>query len=713
MATLDDLAKQELSVKPSQVDFTPPLLQSISSLLQLLGKQVSVAKLISMLAGSAPSPSACMRIVKTIGLDCKFVQRENIHKISALSLPCILLLRNENYLILKSYSEDEATVILPEHGNDKSTISMAQLEQEYAGYAFIIYVAPEKDDKVEKITYAYTKHWFYDVLKRYMSMYRSVFIASIFINVLAIIGPLFMMNVYDRVIPNMALETLWVLGIGIIVGYIFEWAIRIIRTSFIERIGRNMDVILSARVMDKILGLDISKSTYSSGDLIHAFRKMDSVRDFFSASTVLALVDFPFLILFLVILFFIGGTIVFIPIVAIVLLLTIILIVQPKLFKQANVLHQGEQEKSNLLIEMVTGAEVIKTCSAESRMLRSFEKIISYTAEQYKNNKNIHTSTASVALLLTQLVSVAIIIYGVYLIGEQYMTMGGLIAVNMLTARSMSFVVQLGSLLPRWQGTKTALNELNKLMALPEENTTALMDFSQLNHSIELVDVNYKFDKAPLSTLRDINLKITPGEKIGILGNMGAGKSTLLRVMLGILEPNSGLVKFGGVDMRQLDKQEVRMRMGYVPQDNMLFRGTVKENICLGSAFANDKLLLRAAWLAGVNDFVQNSPDGYNMPVLERGSNLSGGQRQAITLARALINDPDILFFDEPTSNLDQTTESIVIQRLQSCIRNKTLIINMHRMSLLSLVQRLIVIKDGRIVADGPKGAILEKLAKK
>lgn len=710
MVKLEDFEKQELGLAPAEADMIPSLLQSFSSLFRLRGKQVSGAHLLSALAGSAPAPAACVRAVKALGLDSKIVHREDITQISSMVLPCILLMQNHGSVLLLSYNDTEASVIVPEHGHEKMQIARSTLEEGYSGYAIFATITPEKDEKLEKITRIYTKHWFFDVLKQYVPMYRSVFIASFCINLLALMGPLFMMNVYDRVIPNIALETLWVLGFGVVVGYIFEWALRLLRTSFTDRASRNMDIVLSSRVMGKVLGLDVTKNTYTSGGLMQAFRELDSVREFFSASTILALVDFPFLIFFLAILLFIGGPIIFIPVVAIIILLISIMSVQKKLFVQANVQQQGEREKNNLLVEMITGSEVIKTASAEPRMMRAWEKLSSYTADQNEKNKRLHSATTNISLLLTHLVSVSIIVWGVYLISDQSLTMGGLIAANMLTARAMSFVVQMGGLLPRWQSTKSALKDLDNLMNLPDELSSSTVDFGHLPHSLELVHLDFSFEQSPLPVLNNINLKIAPGEKVGIIGNMGSGKSTLARVIMGLLEPSVGMIKFGGVDMRQLDKKEMRSRIGYVPQESMLFHGTVRDNICLGMPFVNDKLLLRAAWLAGVNDFIQSNPAGYSMPVIERGSNLSGGQRQAITLARALLIDPDILILDEPTSNMDGSTEAAVIQRLRPHIRNKTLIINMHRMSLMQLVDRVIVLKDGYIIADGPKGVILDRI---
>lgn len=710
MANLETFEKQEIGLTPAEADLLPAIVQSFSSLFRLRGRQTSGAHLLSALAGGAPSAASCVRAAKGLGLDCRIVHRESLDDISAMVLPCILLLKNNGSLVLTKLDAYKATVILPEFGHEPSTVGRDELMEDYSGYAVFATLAPEKEGRLEKITRVYTRHWFFDVLKHFMPMYKSVFLASFFINILALAAPLFMMNVYDRVIPNVALETLWVLGIGIGLGYFFEWALRTLRAALTDRASRNMDIILSSRVMEKVLGLDVNKHTYSSGGLMQAFRELDALREFFSAGTILALVDGPFLLFFLATVFLVGGPIVIVPVIAILALLTSILMMQKKLYMQANVQQQGEREKSTLLVEMITGTEAIKTASAEPRMMRQWEKIASYTADQGEKNKKLYISTNNMALFITHLVSVAVIIWGVYLISDQKMTMGGLIACNMLTARSMAFVVQIGGLLPRWQNTKSAMADLNKLMKLPDEYSTPLVDFGRLDHSIELVHVDFTFQGAALPSLSKINLQIAPGEKIGIIGNMGSGKSTLGRVIMGLFEPSNGIVKFGGVDLRQLDKKEMRTRMGYVPQEAMLFQGTVRENICLGMPFVHDRLLIRAAWLAGVSDFIQNNSAGYSMRVAERGANLSGGQRQAITLARALLMDPDVLILDEPTSNMDGSTESAVIQRIRPQLRNKTLLINMHRMSLMQLVDRVIVLKDGEIIADGPKGTILDRL---
>lgn len=727
-----------LGLCPNDIDFLPPFLQSLVTLFRLLGKRISGNQLLAALGNSAPTVGASQRAASSLGLESRLVHRPKLADISCLLLPCLLVLKdNKSCVLVEKVSAGESCpvspetkktgagspekkeaslayvrVVYPELGHEARALPLAEVEKEYSGYVLFGALDPHVDERVSPVANDSLRHWFWDVVRHYWPLYGQVALASIVINFLALIGPLFIMNVYDRVVPNLAMETLWVLGVGALAGYVFEFALRLLRSSFTDTASRNIDIVVNNRLMQKILRMRLVDRPSSSGALLNNLREFEGMREFFSASTLLALVDFPFLVFFLGIVFMLGGYLVIIPLVALVLLLLSVLLMQRAIKRTSLVAYQGNVERNAHLVEMINGMEAIKMAAAENRMLQIWEKIVGYSARNAAKSKSLSSFAVNMAMFVTHVVSVALIIAGVYLIAQRSLTVGGLIACNMLTGRAMGFMMQLASLLTRWEQARIALRVLNNLMALPVEgsNGGSNVDFGYLAHNLELEHVTFTYKGAHLPVLRDINLSIWAGEKVGVIGNMGSGKSTLSALLAGLYEPSAGAVKFGGVDLRQLDITELRTRMGYLAQNPMLFYGSVRDNIALGVPSIQDQLILRAAWISGATEFVSRHPAGFAMNVGENGQNLSGGQRQSVAMARALLHDPDVLIFDEPTSNIDGLTESLIKKRLRDVIGKKTLIINMHRMSLLDLVDRVIVLQDGGIVADGPKNAVMEWL---
>ncbi len=729
----------KVTLAPREIDFFAPLIHSYSTLFSLYGKDVSTSAINFALGNNKPSPSACQRAAKQLGLTSRIVHKASINEIHSAVLPCILLLKNDQTCILMHKSDvlDEeeenkynlgdkprtpkfspsqtgeeveefevphAQVIFSEHGNNPSSIPLSELEELYTGYAVFASLDPIADKYISSIVKLETKRWFWDVVIHYIPLYRQVILASIAINLLVLIGPLFFMNVYDRVVPNLAYETLWVLAAGVVVGYIFDFVLKTLRANFTDRANKNINTVVSTRLMQKILEMPLAERPSSSGALVNHMKEFESLQDFFSAVSLLTLIDLPFLLLFLLIVFIIGGPVVILPIVGIILLISLVAIIQYSARKFSVLTHQSDVEKNAHLVEMIGGIESIKMAVAENRMLQIWEKVVAYSAKIGGESRSITTIAVNVATFINQLVSVSLIIWGVYLIGQNQFTMGALIASNILIGRAMGSVLQVASLMTRYEQAKISLEVLNNLMALPSERLTStnLIDFGDLEHNLEIQRATFTYKNMTSPTISDMSISIKKGEKVGIIGNMGSGKSTLSRLLCGLYTPDQGSVKFGGVDLRRLDMSELRTRISFLPQDPLLFHGTVRENIALGSLHIPDQLILRASWLAGVHDFIQESAEGYALQVEEKGQNLSGGQRQAIALARALLHDPDILILDEPTNNLDGITEARIKSRLKKSMADKTLIINMHKMSLLDMTERLIVIQSGKIIADGP-----------
>ena len=471
--------------------------------------------------------------------------------------------------------------------------------------------------------------------------------------------------------------------------------------------------IWSAGATAKALSMRFDKKPESTGALVNNLREFEALRDFFSSGTLLTFVDLPFLILFLALTAFIGGPLVFVPLSAVPVMLIGGLWIQWAARRASEHGFRQNMQKNALLVEMVNGLETIKGGMAENRMRRQWEQVVGASALASATSRRYTTLATTLSSSLVQLVTVGMIAWGVYLIAEGRLTMGALVGCNILVGRAMSPLMQLSSMLSRWQQSRMALKALDTLMDTPSENDgeDSPVNAATLDPLLNLDDVSFSYPGSRRTSLEDISLNIRPGERVGIIGRVGSGKSTVGRLLIGLYPPDKGDVRFGGVDIRQLNTADLRGRIGYLPQDVVLFYGSIRDNIALDDPAVQERLVSRAAWLAGVTEFVRLHPAGFGAQVGERGMNLSGGQRQSIALARALLHDPDVLILDEPTSNMDTATENMVRERLQSALKDKTLVLITHRMSMLQLVKRVVIIEEGRIVADGPKEQVLRGLA--
>ncbi len=701
---------------PESADHTPSFAHSLRTLLRLMGRPVSLPLLLSGIRGgpSSDSPSACLRSAKRYGLDACIAHRKSLNNISSLVLPCILLLKNGQSCVLlkQDAAANTAEVIFPEGSENPKSVNRQELEEEYVGYAVFGSLTGKLDARA-RVALPVTKRWFWDVIAHYMPLYKHVIIATILINFLGIAGSLFAMNVYDRVVPNQAEETLWVLASGVLFAYVVDFILRNVRGYFVDLAGRNADVVLSSKLMSKVLSLRMDAKPDSTGALVNNLSGFESLRDFFSSGSLVVLADLPFLIIFLTLIFLIGGPIVFVPLTAVPLMVGIGLLLQMGARRFAATNYMLNMQKNALLTEIVHGLETVKTSRAESRLLHLWEQICDASAETSRISRRYATLTLSVSSGLSQLVSVGVIVWGVYRIMDGAMTMGGLIACNILAGRAMAPLMQLAGMISRLHQSRMALAALNSIMELPTEDPaeTDKTDFGLLQPAFTFEHVGFSYPGSKHNSLSDVSFTIRPHEKVGIIGRMGSGKSTVGRLMTGLYTPQEGAVRFGGVDLRQMDAANLRGRIGYLPQDVTLFYGTIRDNIALDDPGIEDQRVLRAAYQAGATDFIRTLPGGLGAPVGEQGFAISGGQRQSVALARALLHDPEVLILDEPTSNMDKATESLLRTRLAKLVEGKTLVLITHRASLLALVNRLIIIDNGRVVADGPRDEVLEAIS--
>ena len=625
--------------------------------------------------------------------------RKDLEQISPLVLPCILMLRGKKACILQSFSKDKKTanIITPELSTGTSTIEISKLKEEYLGYAYYLKreFVPE-DTSSTKLIDAGNDHWFWGTLKRSKKIYFDVVLASFIINLFVLASPLFTMNVYDRVVPNNAVETLWVLALGVSVVYGIDLFLKFVRSYFLEIAGKKSDIIMSSILFERVMDMKFSNKPKSVGSFASNLKEFDTVRNFFSSASLAAIVDLPFAIIFLIVTYFIGSYIVLVPIVIMIAILCYTFFIKDPLQNAIKSTFEASAIKNGILIESLSSLETIKTLGASGHIQWNWEE-------------------ATVTSFLVQLNTIAIIVLGVYMIQDTHLTMGGLIAAVMLSSRAIAPMGQVASLAANFEQTKTAYQSLSKIMQMPVERPEGkkFVRRNSFDGKIEFKNVSFTYPDTTKGSLDRINFVIQPGEKVGIIGKNGSGKTTLQKLILGLYSPTEGSVLIDGIDINQIDPADLRRNIGYVPQDVVLFKGTVRENIVQKAPYVDDIQIIKAAKVSGVDEYVNAHPLGFDMPVFERGDGISGGQRQSIAVARAFLLDSPIILLDEPTNSLDNTVENKLKINLKTNTANKTMLLVTHRTSMLDLVDRLIVMDNGKILLDGPRDEVLARLSGK
>lgn len=665
------------------------------------------------LVDSKLTPDLFARAAQRAGLTSQ-IHRRSLDQISGLTLPAILLLKNGQACVATGRDANDLwQVVQPESGSGEATLTTEQLEAEYIGQAIFCRPAYRFDTRPEDAHAPVVEHWLWDVVKHAWPLYAEVLLASFLLNVFALVTPLFTMNIYDRVVPNQAMETLWVLASGAILVAIFETVLKTMRGYFLDVAGKQVDAVLSAQIFEKVLGLRAKCRASTVGGTANTLREYEGFRDFLTSATVTTMIDLPFALVFLVIILWIGGPIVFVPLIAIPVMIGTTLILQKPLEMTIRKSQRVSGQKEATLIETLTGIEAIKSLGAESPLQRKWEASIAEAGKLGTQSKVLGSFIVNLTQFLQQFAYLVVVVWGVYLIGERTLTMGGLIACTILTTRTLTPIAQVTALITRYYQSLQGLRGIDELMKLEDERPMGKSFVSRpsLNGDIEFRNVTFTYPGQELPALNQVSFKIKRGDRVGIIGRIGSGKTTVERLLLGLYEPDSGSIWVDGIDMKQIDPADLRKSIGHVPQDVTLFQGSVRDNIVLSAPYVDDSVVLRAADIAGISDFVKRHPKGFDMPVGERGGGLSGGQRQAISVARALLLDPPILIFDEPTNSLDNRSEEAFKNNLAKHLRDQTVILVTHRASLLSLVNRLIVIDTGRLIADGPKEQVLEALA--
>ena len=653
------------------------------------------------------------RAAAKAGLKSSIIKRP-LSQISPLQLPMIILLSNQGAAIIDSFNEDRSQVkiIMPTEEPLEQWVDTEDVEDEYIGYGFMIKKEFEYVDDNKRTLHLKQKHWFWSTIKLSSGIYKDVLLASLLVNLFVLASPLFTMNVYDRVVPNNAIETLWVFAIGVTLVYLFDTFSKFTRTYLLEMAAKKSDIIMSSIIFEKVLDLKMANHPSSVGSFANNLKDFDNIRGFLTNATMAAVIDLPFSIIFLIVIAYIGGNIVIIPFVTMMLILSYAFFIKKPLRASIESTHEASAKKSSILIETLNNIETLKTLGTLNQVQWKWEESTGEIAAKSLKSRLLSASIPTVTQLLIQLNTVMLIVFGVYKIQDFELSMGGLIAVVMLTGRTLAPMGQVASLMTNYEDTKTSYETLNDIISQPSERPDGkkFVERPDFSGKIEFIDVTFTYPGADTPALRNVTFTIHPGDSVAIIGRIGSGKSTIEKLILGLYEPDSGQILVDGIDINQIDPADLRKNIGYVSQDIMLFRGTVKDNIIFRATHASDGAMIRASQISGAYEFIKRHPKGYEMPIGERGQGLSGGQRQSIGIARAFLLDAPIMLLDEPSNAMDQITEARLLENLHDALKSKTAIIVTQKMTLLNIVERVIVMDNGKVVVDAPKEDAIAKL---
>jgi ATP-binding cassette subfamily C protein LapB len=557
-------------------------------------------------------------------------------------------------------------------------------------------------------------HWFWGSLLRFWRTHGYILLATVIINLLALITPLFTMNVYDRVLPNKAFTTLWVLAAGVSIGLAFDFLLRVVRSNLIDHVTRRLDLGISSTMMERVLNSRFASRAATTGAMTQRLNEYDFVRDFFASSTIVFLIDICFAVVFIAVIAWIAWPLAFVPVVVLGVMVGVGLLIQKLMGNELARARYTQAQRHSLMVEMLAGLETIKSVGAEGPLLRKWDMISREASFSTERIKSLSSYAVTIAYAMQFLATISIIIIGAYLFDLSMITVGGIIACSMLAGRAVGPAGQLAISLTRVRQAFSALDSLDSVMTLPDERVDQRLLVARevkAGH-IEFRGVGFSYDPEGRRILEDVNLAIKPGERVAILGRVGVGKTTLGRLLIRLYDISAGDILIDGVDIRQYHPHILRQEINFIGQEADLFHGSLRENLLLARPDSTDSQLVEAARLAGVDEFAARHPQGYALPVGERGGLLSSGQRHMVALARAFLRRGKVLFLDDPTSSMDMATERLFVARLQASLAPQTtLVVTTHRNAVLSLVDRVVVIEGGRVVADGPRDAVLQRLA--
>lgn len=699
------------------------LLDKLSLLTRLQGNPLSAQALAAQTLRNAegrPDLNSLGEVLLSHGYE-NHLSKRPLSKVPALATPVLLLTRDGGAVVVSEISGSGAfrRYTLMGSSGISEVISHQQMQSRYLGYCWFVKIKPDHDVRSELPEYTMEKSWFWKVIWRFKPYYMQVLVASALINILALIGSLYVMNVYDRVIPNKAYETLWVLSIGVLLANLFEFISRTVRARLTDIAGKKADLIISAALFRRVMAIDLSRKPVSAGSYANNLRDFEAVRDFMTSASLLALVDLPFVVLFVVVMFMIAGVLALVPLVTIPIVIIAGLLAQRPLAASINASMREGSQRQGLAVEAIEGIETLKANNATNWAQERWERYTASTSSSSLRQKDIGNVITNFSMLVQQANTVFLVLWGTYLIHNDNpaarITMGALIACVILSGRALSPLGQVAALMIRFQQARLALGGLHSVVEKKTERdpNRTYISLSEVKGELAFSQVSYHYGEQGPFVCKDMRFVIKPGEKVGVLGRIGSGKSTMLRLAAGLYEPQQGNVLLDGMDVRQIDPSDVRTHIALLSQQPRLFMGTLRENLEMGrmDRLSTDEELVAALRRFGLDKIVQAHPHGLNMQIGEDGNGLSGGQKQLVGLSRLTLRDPEVVLLDEPTSGLDQMTEIASLRALGEWARERTLIVVTHRPHVLSIVDRIMVVDNGQIVMDGPRDQVLQRLA--
>jgi len=694
----------EPGVEPQAVlesDGATTLIHAVQHILALSGMAFSAGAVRDLpeLISEAFDPKSAVSALRNVGFEATYGEMK-LKKLRATHCPTIGFLKSGDAVVINAIDES-GMVHLRRFGGEEQFVEEQLTQRDLGNQLEPFIILARRVHEAAKVKGK--NDWFWGSLLQGKWLYGQVLIAAAITNFLGLSTSLFIMVVYDRVVPNEAIESLIALTIGVLIALGFDFIIKTLRAQFVDKAGKRADARMSRLIFDKILNMRLDNRRQKSGAMASIVREFDTLREFFTSATLVAVVDLPFIFLFIWVISLIAGPLALVPLIAVPLVILSGLVIQPFLARIAKSSMETNMSKQSVLVETLNGLETVQATGSGRLMRRRFEEASDAQSDLGLKNRMLSQFAINSAASVQQLAQIATIFFGVFLIQDGTITMGAMIAAVILGGRTLAPLSQLASAMSRANGARQAYRSLSAVMnddAEQQAQARSRLSRPHLSGEIEFKNVSYTFPGADSAIIRNLSLKISVGQKVAVVGRMGSGKSTMSRLIAGLIEPSEGAVLIDGVDLRQIDKSDVRRNVGVMLQDTWLFSGTVKENLQMGFYEYDDAHLLNIAKLSGVDDFVASHPQGYDMELRERGEGLSGGQRQSINLARALLHDPNLLVLDEPTSSMDTATEKSVIGRLKVWAGSRTLVMVTHRNTLLELADRVLVMDQGSIVAD-------------
>ena len=698
------------------------IIEHIVLVTRLLGAPVSEAALSAEVVRDKKlkvNYHSLVEVLRSHGFE-NTLSKRNLEDIPSLAVPVMIILHNEEAAVITKIegSGQERKYHIRQVDGLEQELSHEQLSGLYLGYCWFIKPKMATDMRSELPEYHLPKAWFWKVIWRFRSYYYQVILATIIINFLALVSSLYVMNVYDRVIPNQAYETLWVLSIGVVLAILFEFAAKMIRGHLTDIAGKKADLIISSALFRRVMALRLADRPASSGSYASNLREFEAVREFMTSASLLTIVDLPFLLLFIFVISMVGGKLALVPLTIIPIVVIVGFVVQRPLSRHINESMKEGSQRSGLAVEAIEGIETLKTNNATSWAQQRWDEYTAKTSASSIKVKDTSNFMVNFAVAMQQLNTVFLVVVGTYLIHADYhaerITMGALIASVILSGRALAPLAQVAGLATRFQQAKLALRGVNDIVSRPIERSPErkYITLDNVQGNIAFENVTFKYKNESNNAVDELRINIRPGEKVGILGRIGSGKSTMLKLASGLYDTEKGNVTLDGVDMRQLDPNFLRNQVLLFSQSPRLFLGTLRENMDLArtDSYSTDQDLLTALKRFGLDQIIRNHPRGLDMPLGEDGLGLSGGQKQIIALARMTLRDPKVVLLDEPTTSLDQGTERMALNAIAHWGRNRTMLLVTHRPQVLQIVNRIIVMENGKVVMDGPRDLVLQKL---